>query len=47
MLGATRSGLLVQARCQRADRPFSAAEWATYLPKLVCYAPEVAQACVR
>ncbi len=46
-LGTTRSALLVQALCQRADRPFSAAEWDTYLPKLACYTPEVARACVR
>lgn len=46
-LGTTRSALLVQALCQRAERPFSAAEWETYLPKLACYTPEVARPCVR
>lgn len=46
-LSTTRSALLVQALCQRADRSFSAAEWETYLPKLACYTPEVARPCVR
>jgi hypothetical protein len=46
-LGTTSSALLVQALCQRVDRPFTEAEWRTYLPALACYTHDVARACLR
>jgi hypothetical protein len=46
-LGTTSSEMLVQALCQRADRPFTEAEWRTYLPALACYTQDVARACLR
>jgi hypothetical protein len=38
-LGTTRSERLVQAICQRADRPFTLAEWTRHMPPGACAEP--------